>query len=134
MHASTFLFNILFSYSYKAPSKNHIPYYRHLSAMLERNSAHKVGGEVYISLHQANLCLENAICATTCKADCYQKTAPGKRNVYISRYPPSLNVAYRGPKGRRFSQPVEYHEDTGIFLGCIGNLWCWQLGVQKPFD
>ena len=60
--------------------------------MLERNSAHKVGGEVYISLHQANLCLENAICATTCKADCYQKRAPGKRNVWISRYPPKVMV------------------------------------------
>ena len=60
--------------------------------MLERNSAQKVGGEVYISLHQANLCLENAICATTCKADCYQKRAPGKRNVWISRYPQKIMV------------------------------------------
>ena len=60
--------------------------------MLERNSAHKVGGEVYISLHQANLCLENAICATTCKADCYQKRAPGKRNVWISRYSQKMMV------------------------------------------
>ena len=60
------------------------------------------------------------------------------QQTHVLDFMSTLNAAYRGPKGRRFSQPVEYHENTGIFqdvqVTCGVGSWARRKKKQRECE